>query len=1212
MQTNNSRWHFWIDRGGTFTDIIGFDPNGATHALKLLSENSENYDDAAIEGIRRMLHVPAGERLPARRIGSVRMGTTVATNALLERKGVPVALVITDGLADQLEIGTQARPDIFALRIEKPDQLYAHVVSAKERVRADGTIETPLDTFNLEENLHAVYCQGIRAVAIVFMHAYAYPEHERIASDIARDIGFTQISVSHEVAPLIKVLNRGDTTVADAYLSPILKTYVDRIKFAFDCDPDLRHTQLLFMTSSGGLTAAETFRGRDAILSGPAGGVVAMAKTAEKLGYRNVIGFDMGGTSTDVTHYAGTFERSLETRVSNVRLYVPMLAVETVAAGGGSRIVIDNGRLRVGPESAGADPGPACYRKGGPLTVTDANVMVGKLNPDWFPYVFGKDGNLPLDRTIVEQKFETLRRELNTALSVRDLADGSIQIAVENMANAIKKITIQRGHDVAGYALQCFGAAAGQHACQVADRLGISTILIHPLSGLLSAYGMGLADLRTAETASIERPLNSETLAGIETRAARLARRVTEKLQAMGVAETDITVNRSVHIRYKGSDTALSVALSDVDQMRLAFKDKHLQTYGYVSSESDIEIALLEVAASGGGLDQDSEDFIPQPVEGDMPAAEPFASTTIFTQQTEHNTPAFRRADLMPGICLSGPAIITEEHQTVVVEPGWSAMLSNQRTLVLKRTTATERNNASANQDPILLEIFNNQFQAIAEQMGVVLAQTARSVNIKERLDFSCAIFDAKGNLIANAPHVPVHLGSMDRAVKTILQNRAGRIEPNSSFMLNAPYQGGTHLPDITVITPVFDGAQKNISFFTASRGHHADIGGIAPGSMSPTGKTINEEGIVIDDVQIVRENVFLEREIYALLTAGPYPARNPIQNIADLKAQLAANMRGASNLGEMVGRYGQDVVHAYMGYVQDNAEQAVRELLSRLESGQFSVEMDNGTKINVRVTVDKFKQSATIDFTGTSAQTTDNFNAPEPVTRAAVLYVIRVLLGKKIPINAGCLRPLEILIPDGSILKPHPPAAVVAGNVETSQVVTNALFATFGALSSSQGTMNNLTFGDDTYQYYETICSGSPAGPGFDGVAAVQVHMTNTRLTDPEVLETRYPVVVDEFSIRRNSGGEGKWRAGDGTRRVIRFLEPMSVAILSGSRIKAPFGLNGGASGQPGRNHLLRADGANVPLGGCADILVNSGDRVIIESPTGGGFGESQCEDCE
>lgn len=1202
MAAARGKWQFWIDRGGTFTDIVARDPEGRLRPAKLLSEHPD-YDDAALEGIRRFLGVASAEPIPADRIAAVKMGTTVATNALLERKGEPTVLVITRGLRDQLEIGTQARPDIFARQIVKPQMLYGRVIEAFERVRADGTIEQPLDEDRLARDLRAAKADGFSAVAIAFMHAFAYPGHERRAAACARDAGFAQVSASHDVSPLIKLVSRGDTTVADAYLSPVLRRYVDRVSRALSPEQGGEGPILQFMASSGGLKAGHMFRGRDAILSGPAGGIVGMAETARLAGFDRVIGFDMGGTSTDVSHFAGDYERTLETQVAGVRLTVPMLLIHTVAAGGGSVLSYDGSRLRVGPESAGSNPGPTSYRRGGPLTVTDANLMLGKLAPELFPAIFGANANEPLDLDAVRAAFGALANELGDGRTAEDVADGAIRIAVENMANAIKKISVERGYDVTRYALQCFGSAGGQHACQIADTLGMETVLIHPLSGVLSAFGMGLAPLRASREVSLEVPFDAQGLREIEARAWQLGHDATEEVLDAGAEHDDIAITTRVHLRYQGNDMALAVVHTERDAMVRDFEDAHRRRFGFTSPDKQILAATLEVEAvytavanAVGVVDASA----PVPPSGGM-------THRFYSRGAWHDADVRTRAQLKPGATVPGPALVIEPHQTVVVEAGWQCQVSARDDLILTRVTPRAHERLATAADPVLLEVFNNLFMAIAEQMGEALRLTAQSVNIKERLDFSCALFDAAGALVANAPHVPVHLGSMDSSVETIIRERGGAMRPGDVYMLNAPYNGGTHLPDITVVTPVFAERGDDILFFVASRGHHADIGGIAPGSMSPRANTIEEEGVLIDNFVLVEDGRFREPETLALLTGGRYPARNPAQNIADLKAQVAANARGVSELRRMIAQFGLEAVQAYMGHVQDNAEESVRRLIAKLSDGHFRVEADDGWAVNVAITVDRAARTAHIDFTGTSAQQPSNFNAPEPVTRAAVLYVFRVMVNEAIPLNAGCLRPLKITVPDGSLLKPVYPAAVVAGNVEVSQVVTNALFAALGALGSAQGTMNNLTFGNERVQYYETICSGAPAGPGFDGAAGVHVHMTNTRLTDPEILELRYPVVLDEFSIRRGTGGRGRWCSGDGTRRVLRFLEPMDAAILSGFRSRAPFGLAGGEPGLAGRNAVKRNDGAEETLGGSAQFNLEAGDAIIIETPTGGGFGSAE-----
>ena len=1193
-------WDFWIDRGGTFTDVIGRRPDGSLVAHKLLSENPEAYADAAVQGIRDLLGLGAGEPIRAGMIGTIKMGTTVATNALLERKGERTLLVITKGFRDALRIGYQARPKIFAREIVKPEMLYERVIEVDERVRADGTIERAPDLAAVRRDLEAARAEGIRAVAIVFMHAYRYPEHESQVAALAREIGFAQVSVSHEVSPLIKLVSRGDTTVVDAYLSPILRRYVAQVDRALNGKTS--GSRLMFMMSSGGLTAAELFQGKDAILSGPAGGVVGMAQTGRQAGFDRLIGFDMGGTSTDVSHFDGEYERVFETEVAGVRMRAPMMLIHTVAAGGGSILHFDGARFRVGPDSAGANPGPKCYRRGGPLAVTDANVMVGKLIPDFFPKIFGPSQNLPLDAHSVRNAFVDLAQQVG-GKAPEEVADGFIKIAVENMANAIKKISVQRGYDVRRYALNCFGGAGGQHACMVADALGITKVLIHPFSSLLSAYGMGLADIRATREQAIELPLGAKALAAVRKAGDALGRQVLAEVSGQGVPARGIKIFRHAHIRYAGTDTPLIVPAGPLVAMKRAFERAHKARFGFVDRTKELVVEAVSVEAVGGGAR-----FLERrrpPGRARLP--KPTRRTRFFSQGRWHDAHVYTRDQLGPGTKVNGPAIIIEPHQTIVIESGWQAELTAKNHLVLTRVKKLGRRAPIGTQaDPVMLEIFNNLFMSIAEQMGVSLQNTAYSVNIKERLDFSCAVFDADGSLVANAPHMPVHLGSMDRAVETIIRENKGKIAPGDVYAINAPYNGGTHLPDITVCTPVFDDRKRRILFWVASRGHHADVGGISPGSMSPNATTIEQEGVLFDNFKLVDRGRFREKELMALLTQARYPARNPIQNINDIKAQIAANKKGVAELRRMVAHFGLPVVKAYMQHVQDNAAESVRRVIDRLHDSEFSYEMDQGTVIKVKITVDRKKREATVDFTGTSPQQPSNFNAPEPVTRAAVLYVFRVMVDDDIPMNAGCLRPINIIIPKKSMLSPEYPAAVVAGNVETSQAVTNCLFGALGALAAAQGTMNNLNFGNEKYQYYETICSGSPAGPGFNGTDAVHTHMTNTRLTDPEVLEFRYPVVLEDFHIRKGSGGKGRWHAGDGVRRTIRFLEKMQCTILSGHRRVPPFGLAGGEPGQVGENWVRRKDGRMERLQGCDETVIDAGEAIIIQTPTAGGYGKA------
>jgi len=1205
MNAQLGSWDFWIDRGGTFTDIVGKDPEGRLHARKVLSENPEAYRDAAVHGIRTLLGLGRDDAIPAGAIGEIRMGTTVATNALLERKGEKLALLATRGFRDALRIGYQERKDIFAREILKPEALYDKVVEIDERVLNDGTVERELDEAAATQALKALRDEGYDAVAIVFMHAYRYPGHEQAVARIARSLGFAQVSVSHEVSPLVKFVGRGDTTVVDAYLSPVLRRYVAQV--SDELDIERTGARLMFMMSSGGLTAADMFQGKDAILSGPAGGVVGLARTGEAAGFPKVIGFDMGGTSTDVAHFDGEYERAFETQVAGVRVRAPMMLIHTVAAGGGSILHADGGRFRVGPDSAGANPGPACYRHGGPLTVTDANVMLGKLMPEYFPAIFGPQQNDRLDADTVRRLFTEVADELGDGRAPEEIADGFIRIAIANMVEAIKKISVQRGYDVTRYALNCFGGAGGQHACLVADALGMKNILLHPMSGLLSAYGMGLADIRATRQKALDAALEQNAVAELHALGEELKRECLADLSAQGIEAPRTRTYLRAHIRYAGTDTVIPVEASfdageTAARLRGEFETLHRRRFGFVDETKALVIDAVEVETVGGGGD-DPETTL---ASTDSRELTPTRRTRFFSQGRFHDAAVILREELACGNLVPAPAIIIEKNQTVVIEDGWQGELTARDHIVLKRVKALATEAAiGTDADPIMLEIFNNLFMSIAEQMGVTLQNTAYSVNIKERLDFSCAVFDAAGNLVANAPHMPVHLGSMDASVATaIRENKV--IRPGDVFLINAPYNGGTHLPDLTVCTPVFDNEGKAIRFWVASRGHHADIGGIAPGSMSPLATNIEEEGVYIDNFKLVDAGRFREAELSALLTGGRYPVRNLVQNVNDLKAQIAANEKGVAELDKMIAQFGEEVVEAYMGHVQDNAAESVRRVLDQLPDGEFAYEMDQGSWIRVRITIDRQKREATVDFTGTSEQRPDNFNAPQPVTRAAVLYVFRLLVDGDIPMNAGCLRPIRLVVPEGSMLAPHYPAAVVAGNVEVSQAVTNCLLGATGAMAAAQGTMNNLTFGNDQYQYYETICSGAPAGPGFSGADAVHTHMTNSRLTDPEILESRFPVVLEDFHIRADSGGRGKWSAGNGTQRTIRAREKLEFAILSGHRRVAPFGLEGGEPGQLGKNLVRRADGSVEVLGGCAQTVLEAGEAFTIVTPTGGGYGKA------
>lgn len=1191
-------WDFWIDRGGTFTDIVAKSPSNQLLTKKLLSENPQAYEDAALQGIREFLEVNCSDPMPVDRIGSVKMGTTVATNALLERKGEPTVLLITAGLRDVLEIGYQVRPETFALQIRKPDVLYDDVIEIDERVDTHGKVLQALDEKAVRDILQRRHAAGYRSVAIVLLHAYRYPAHEQRVAEIAAETGFEQISASHDVSPMIRIVPRGDTTVVDAYLSPLLRRYVNRVAAAVGADENANRLQ--FMRSSGGLTLASKFRGRDAILSGPAGGIIGAVHTSKLAGFDKIIGFDMGGTSTDVSHYAGVYERAFETQVAGVRMSVPMMSVHTVAAGGGSILHYDETRLRVGPESAGAHPGPMCYRRGGPLTVTDANVCVGKINPRFFPKLFGLNHDQPIDGSSVRDVFASMVNEQGAESSAEQIAEGFLKIAVEHMVQAIKKISIERGYDVQHYALCCFGGAGGQHACLVAERLGMQTIFIHPFASILSAYGMGLADIRSQRTETFRQVMDQRVVTDLAATVGRLQAITGADLVEQGIPSHEQAHQASVFLRYQGTDTTLPIEYATVDQMKQQFENAHLAQYGFISIENDIVVESVSVESSGGGQEI-SESSHPL-TEATLPAPE--TSTRVFSSGRWRTCPVYQLSALQPGHHVAGPAIIIEPNGTVVVEPGWSARITAHRHLVLNKDNSSSIDVPRVtDRDPVMVEIFNNLFMSIAEQMGIVLRNTSSSVNIKERLDFSCAIFDHTGNLVANAPHIPVHLGSMDATVKVVIDS-ALSIEPGDVFIHNDPFSGGSHLPDVTVITPIFDEHEATITFYVASRAHHADIGGKTPGSMSPSAHTIEEEGVIIACMKLVSRGRFLEEELKSVLLGGRYPVRNLAQNIADLQAQIGANQRGRNEMLKLVADYGLDTVAAYTNHIMDNAEESVRQTIQTLEDGAFDYPMDNGMRICVALRVNKTARSATIDFSGTSAQQPSNFNAPAAITQAVVLYVFRCLIDSDIPLNAGCMRPLTIIVPKGSLLHPSYPAAVVAGNVEISQAVANALFGALGALGSSQGTMNNLTFGNERYQYYETICSGSAAGPGFDGTAAVHTHMTNSRLTDPEILESRYPVLLSKFIIRRGSGGRGRWCAGDGVERRITFLEDMQCAILSGHRVIPPFGTNGGRPGEIGRNWIEIPGQAAVELGGCGEARVQCGHTVVIQTPTGGGYG--------
>ncbi len=1255
--TGSGRWQFWIDRGGTFTDIVARKPDGSLVTHKLLSDNPEQYRDAAVAGIRHLLGLKAGEPIQSDVVECVKMGTTVATNALLERKGEPTLLVTTRGFRDALRIAYQNRPRLFDRNIVLPELLYSAVLEAQERLSAQGEVLLALDEVLLKEELLEHYRKGLRSVSIVFMHGYRFTDHEKAAKRIAQEVGFKQISTSHETSPMMKFVSRGDTTVVDAYLSPILRRYVEQVA------GEMPGVKLFFMQSSGGLSDAQAFQGKDAILSGPAGGIVGMARTAAIAGIEKVIGFDMGGTSTDVSHYAGEFEREFETQVAGVRMRAPMMSIHTVAAGGGSILKFDGERFRVGPQSAGANPGPASYRRGGPLAVTDANLMVGKVQPGYFPKVFGPKADEALSFDVVQEKFNELADQ--TGRSAEVVAEGFISIAVQQMANAIKKISVARGYDVTRYTLQCFGGAGGQHACLVADALGMTRVFVHPLAGVLSAYGMGLADQNVIREQAVELKLLDTALPEITARLAALVATAEAELQRQQASQRFISTHRRVHVRYEGSDAALIVPFGNVEKIVAGFEAAYRQRFSFLMQGKGLVVEAVSVeAVVAGDAPVEPRHAIHAPRE--VPRRE---TVRMYSGGQWHDAALIVREDLQPGDIISGPAIIAEKNATTVVEPGWEAALTALDHLVLDRRAARAvKFAAGTTVDPVLLEVFNNLFMNIAEQMGLQLQNTAYSVNIKERLDFSCALFDTDGNLIANAPHMPVHLGSMGESIKTVIRENAGRMSPGDVYVLNDPYHGGTHLPDITVITPVYlgrrlspqpsaggrggkasgsagsrataefplplgegrgEGPREQASenapgnrrplFYVGSRGHHADVGGTTPGSMPPFSTRIEEEGVQINNFKLVEGGAqgvrIHEAEMLALLKSGKYPSRNPQQNMADLKAQIAANEKGVQELRKMVEQFGLDVVQAYMRHVQDNAEESVRRVITRLKDGEFTLPLDNGAQIKVAIRLDAKNRSAEIDFTGTSAQQTNNFNAPTAVCMAAVLYVFRTLVDDDIPLNAGCLKPLKVIIPAGSMLNPNPPASVVAGNVETSTCITNALYGALGVMAASQCTMNNFTFGNARHQYYETISGGSGAGgqldadgrivEGFNGTSVVQTHMTNSRLTDPEVLEFRFPVRLESYEIRQNSGGAGRWVGGNGGVRRVKFLEPMTASILSNGRKHGAFGMAGGEPGQVGRNVVVRASGQIEMLDHIGQVEMQPGDVFEIHTPGGGGFGK-------
>jgi len=1195
----NSGWQFWVDRGGTFTDVVGRSPDGDLHSLKLLSENRTHYSDAAAEGIRRMLAAQGGGA-----VSEIRMGTTVATNALLERKGARTGVVLTKGFGDALRIGEQDRPQLFDLHIRKPAALFEETAEACERLAADGTVLEALDTTSVEATFAKWRDGGISSVAICLLHAWQNPAHEKRIGQLAQAAGFSHVSMSHEVSALMKFVARAGTTVVDAYLSPVLLSYVMSFREAL-ATANIACSRVLFMQSHGGLVSAELFRGKDAILSGPAGGVIGMQAAGERAGQQQLIGFDMGGTSTDVSVCNGAPEIVNDTEISGVHIRTPMIRIHTIAAGGGSVLGYDNGRFVVGPESAGADPGPMSYGRGGPLTVTDANVMLGRLQPDYFPQVFGDDGKQALHAGRVSHAFGELAADIsaggNAEYTAAQTAEGFLRVAIENMANALRHISVSRGLNPAEYTLCCFGGAGAQHACRVADRLGVTRILLDPQAAVLSAWGMGAAALRSYRQRSINMPLNPATLNSLKPVISELTGLCEDELVRQG--GVDCTSHAMFNLKALNTDTSLAVGLDTLATLRGNFAAEHQNRFGFRPDTEHLQIDSLRVevtsvatsslAAANTAIDS-----------GTAKQADKVGTVRLYIDGTWSTVPVYDRTALPAGQTIRGPALITEANSTTVLEPGWTARVNEHSQLLLNRVEALSGvMPIGVDADPVMLEIINNHFVSIADEMGTVLRKTAQSVNIRERHDFSCALFTATGDLIANAPHVPVHLGSMDDSVKSVLHERGSELRAGDVILSNAPYSGGTHLPDVTTLSPVLDAA-GDLLFVVASRAHHADIGGITPGSMPPFSQRIDEEGVLFEHFSVVSGGNFNELALRDVLGSGQWPARNPDQNVADFRAQIAANETGRRLLLDMVGHYGRPVVDAYTGHVQDNAEQAVRAVVGQLGEGSFTYPMDNGQQICVAISIDRAARAATLDFSGTSPATHNNLNAPRAVCQAAVMYVFRTLVQSDIPLNAGCRRPLQVIIPEGCLLDPLYPAAVVGGNVETSQCITDAIYGALRVLAGSQGTMNNLSFGNECYQYYETIAGGSGAGPDFAGADAVQTHMTNTRITDAEVLETRYPVLLREFSVRRHSGGAGLFRGGNGVIRKIEFRETMSAAILSNNRQMAPFALAGGSRGKVGRNAIQRCDGRIEECGGILAAEMKTGDVLIIETPGGGGSG--------
>ena len=1200
----NSGWRFWIDRGGTFTDVIAISPQGEVKRKKLLSEHPERYRDAAVQGIAEFMEVSGNASPAASKIASIRMGTTVATNALLERQGAAVLFVTTEGFGDGLAIGHQTRNDLFDLNIKKSQLLYSEVIEVQERIGAHGEIIYPLNCDVARQQLQNAFEKGYRSCAIALMHAYRYPIHEKQLKNIARDIGFSHISTSHEVSPLIKWLERAGTATVDSSLSPVLHHYVKQFCDSFD-DTEQVKEKLFFMQSNGGLCYTSKFHGHNAILSGPAGGVVGMIRTAQYAGFDRLVGFDMGGTSTDVSHFSGEYERNNHTEVDGIAFYAPTLKIRTIAAGGGSILRFADGRYQVGPRSAGALPGPACYGRGGPATLTDCHLVLGRLVPTYFPQVFGQHGNAPIDVQSATKALQKLCDEQETITGNREtpfsMAQGFLQVATANMAEAIKHISVEQGFDPREHVLCCFGGAGGLHACGIAESLDMAKVLIHEDAGVLSALGIGMADFRVVKQHSIENLLDEKLIPELSVYIKQLEKSALEELQESTDSVGEITINVKVSLRYQGSQSSILLPFTSYEELHKHFIDSHRQRFGFVFPERPLVMENVQVEA----VIFNESNYYDNHHFSSEASPHPVGETLMMVEQQQQSVPIYHHTQLAVKSIIKGAAIITQPTATIVIEPGWQGEILSQGELLLsKLAVSPSKHRATVVADPVQLEIFHGLFMSVAKQMGYVLQNTAASINIKERQDYSCALFDKEGQLVANAPHIPVHLGSMGEAVRSVIKQQAGRMQPGDIFLHNTPWNGGTHLPDITAVRPLHSKDGKHIHFYTAARGHHADIGGTSPGSMPATSQHIDEEGILFDCFPVVSDGVLNEKALHDRLCNAPWPARNPEQNLADLRAQVASCLKGAQEILNMQDKYGIEVVEAYTRHVQDNAELAVRRALEQVVDGSFTYVDDGGRKLCVKVTVDSKTSSVEFDFSGTSKIDPGNFNAPEAVCRAAVLYVLRTLVDDPIPLNEGCLKPVSIHIPQDCLLSPRYPAAVAAGNVETSQMVVNTLLAALGKSGWSQGTMNNFSWGNDDYQYYETICGGAGATSSADGASAVQTHMTNSRLTDPEILEWHYPVRIEAFYIRKGSGGSGKYRGGDGVCKRIRFLVPMKTNMLSGNRVVAPVGLKGGGPGQVGKNYVEKAKGERVHLAGIAQYNVAKDDVYVIETPGGGGFG--------